>query len=133
MCQEQSNKRECIRCSRYRRQVLIEVDIKCTSHLQFLVIFHIQHPVTVKLCHDLPVLFIVNLQCDGDQSSIQHVFESQHTLSGEEWVPVKPAVTPLIPPYKGKRHYYVMLLSFNHLMSSNWKSNILKSKMQFFL
>uniref|UniRef100_A0A8C1E5J0 Wu:fj64h06 n=1 Tax=Cyprinus carpio carpio TaxID=630221 RepID=A0A8C1E5J0_CYPCA len=36
--------------------------------------------------------------CDGDQSSVQHVFESQHTLSGEEWVPLKPAVTPLIPP-----------------------------------
>ncbi|XP_016127896.1 TATA box-binding protein-associated factor RNA polymerase I subunit C [Sinocyclocheilus grahami] len=36
--------------------------------------------------------------CDGDQSWVQHVFESQHTRSGEEWVPVKPAVTPLIPP-----------------------------------
>lgn len=46
-------------------------------------------------------VFAVNAgPCDGDQSSIQHVFESQHTLSGEEWVPVKPAVTPLIPPYE---------------------------------
>ncbi|XP_073680860.1 TATA box-binding protein-associated factor RNA polymerase I subunit C [Garra rufa] len=49
-------------------------------------------------------VFAVNADpCDDDdddeeQSSIQHVFKPQHTLSGEEWVPVKPAVTPLIPP-----------------------------------
>ncbi len=60
------------------------------------------------LCFTLLPVFIVNWQCDGDQSSIQHVFESQHSLSGEEWVPVKPAVTPLIPPYKGKPHYLTL-------------------------
>ncbi|XP_051536316.1 TATA box-binding protein-associated factor RNA polymerase I subunit C-like isoform X2 [Myxocyprinus asiaticus] len=38
-------------------------------------------------------------QCDAGQSA-QREFVSQHTVKGEEWVPVKPAVTPLIPPCK---------------------------------
>lgn len=77
------------------------MDIYCVSHLQVCSTSH-SAPVIVKLCHDL---FNVCLQCDGDQSSVQHVFESQHTLSGEEWVPLKPAVTPLIPPCEGKREF----------------------------
>ncbi|KAL1253367.1 hypothetical protein QQF64_018060 [Cirrhinus molitorella] len=43
-------------------------------------------------------MFAVNSgPCTDEQSSVQHAFEFQHTVSGEEWVPVKPAVAPLIP------------------------------------
>ncbi|XP_051960042.1 TATA box-binding protein-associated factor RNA polymerase I subunit C-like [Xyrauchen texanus] len=36
-------------------------------------------------------------QCIAGRST-QPEFVTQHTVRGEEWVPVKPAVTPLIPP-----------------------------------
>ncbi|XP_052443618.1 TATA box-binding protein-associated factor RNA polymerase I subunit C isoform X1 [Carassius gibelio] len=67
--------------------------------------FYLDGPPEVKSKHSYggwgsyERVFAVNADpCDGDQSSIQHVFESQHTLSGEEWVPLKPAVTPLFQP-----------------------------------
>lgn len=50
-------------------------------------------------------LFIVNLQCDAEKSLAHPEFQSQHTVSGEKWVPVRPAVTPLMPAFEGK-HYY---------------------------
>lgn len=35
----------------------------------------------------------------GDaEGDVQHRFESQHTVRGDQWVPIKPAVTPLFPP-----------------------------------
>ncbi|XP_048022962.1 TATA box-binding protein-associated factor RNA polymerase I subunit C [Megalobrama amblycephala] len=41
--------------------------------------------------------------CDAEQSSTHPEFESQHTVSGEEWVPVRPAVTPLMPAFEGAK------------------------------
>ncbi|XP_067278955.1 TATA box-binding protein-associated factor RNA polymerase I subunit C [Pseudorasbora parva] len=38
--------------------------------------------------------------CDGEQPSTLPRFEPQNTVSGEEWVPVKPAVTPLMPAFE---------------------------------
>ncbi|ROJ30632.1 TATA box-binding protein-associated factor, RNA polymerase I, subunit C [Anabarilius grahami] len=41
--------------------------------------------------------------CDAEQSSTHPEFESQHTVSGEEWVPVRPAVTPLMPAFENAK------------------------------
>lgn len=46
------------------------------------------------------VLAVVPGLCDEEQPSTAPGFESQHTASGEEWVPVKPAVTPLMPAFE---------------------------------
>lgn len=48
---------------------------------------------------------IVVLQCDSEQAWARPEFESQHAVGGEQWLPVKPAVTPLMPPYEGKPYY----------------------------
>lgn len=38
--------------------------------------------------------------CDSEQAWARPEFESQHAVGGEQWLPVKPAVTPLMPPYE---------------------------------
>lgn len=53
----------------------------------------------------------LNFQCDAD-GDIQPSFESQRTVKGDEWVPVKPAVIPLIPPCEGKCSSLLHVLNF---------------------
>lgn len=51
-------------------------------------------------------VFPVNAeQCDDEGALNRHRFESQHTVRGEEWVQLKPAVTPFTPPHKDAKVY----------------------------